>query len=131
MLTKLAIVAAGGAIGSALRYLLAYLGQRPAGEDFPLGILIVNVLGCLGIGLAWGAWEAWDGTAYRREFKLLVIVGLLGGFTTFSTFAWDAIRLLEDGRWGRAGLYVVLTNLLGLLAAWGGYSVWALAAREA
>lgn len=130
MLAKLALIALGGAAGSVLRYLLAHLAQRPAGDDFPLGILIVNVLGCLAIGLLWGALDAPHDAPGRRELQLLLIVGLLGGFTTFSTFAWDAVRLLDQGRLAAAGAYVLLSNALGIAAALAGRAAWSLVATQ-
>ena len=107
-MTWLWIFLAGGA-GAVLRYGLAGLVQGRAGADFPWGTLAVNVLGCFAIG--------WLATAAERsvlapELRIALLVGLLGGFTTFSTFGLETWRLLEDAELGRA-----LANGLGSVVA--------------
>lgn len=88
-------VAAGGAIGASARYLLAGAIQRSLGSDFPWGIMAVNVVGCLAMGaltelmaLRWSA---------SPEVRALLTVGVLGGFTTFSSFALDTATLASRG----------------------------------
>ena len=98
-------VAAGGGVGAVLRYLLhQWIGATAAG--FPLGTLVVNALGCFAIGLAGAGLSTAAGHA--TELRLLVVVGLLGGFTTFSTFGWETVALLREDRVGLALLNVVL-----------------------
>lgn len=133
MLTKLLAVAVGGAAGSCARWLLGGAVQRWAGDHFPVGTLAVNTVGCVAIGLvaAWmmgGHGGAADApgrfalpTAEARH--LLLMAGVLGGFTTFSTFALDALALVETGQKGRALAYIALSNLLclgGVAAGWWG-----------
>lgn len=108
------LVIAGGGLGAALRHAVgggieALRGpQDPA--RFPIGTLAANVLGCLAIGLV-AAWAA------RREpARLFVVVGLLGGFTTFSSFAYETVRLVAAGHAGKAALYVLATNAAALAA---------------
>jgi len=120
MLKMVMIVGCGGA-GSALRYALAGWGQRFGNGTFPLGTLLVNVLGCLLIGLLAAAFNG--PFLIREEYRVAILVGLLGGFTTFSAFAWETLTLATDGQWARAAANILLSNGLGLLAAWLGYRV--------
>ncbi len=115
----LLLIAAGGAVGALLRYAVHRALQSPTGLGFPIGTLVVNVLGCALIGVA-AAWLA-SPTA-RPEARLLVITGLLGGFTTFSTFGLETIELLRGGRTGVALLYVAASNTLGIGAVWLGFT---------
>jgi CrcB protein len=117
---KLLSIAIGGAAGSVLRYLVSSWGQRAQG-GFPAGTLLVNVLGSLSIGVLAVAFAAPQ--SVRVELRLLLIVGLLGGFTTFSTFALETFRMAEEGARGRALSNVLLSNALCLLAVWIGYRV--------
>jgi len=114
------IVALGGGLGAVFRYLIANVGQSLTTSDFPLGTLIVNIVGCALIGLV-TALLAGSLIQHRETFRLLLIVGILGGFTTFSTFAIDTFELVEDGKTARAALYVLLSNGIGILAAFGFY----------
>jgi len=108
----------GGAVGSALRYAVSLSMGSKLGPDFPYGTLTVNVLGCLLIGLLGvlltGPWEV------RDEVRLAILVGGLGGFTTFSTFGADTLAMLDAGRWSAAATYVTVSNLAGLGAVWAG-----------
>ena len=106
----------GGAIGAGLRYLIAEGIQSGAPSGFPVGTLSVNIAGCLLIGLLTAAFGSlWDVSEMTR---LAVIVGVLGGFTTFSSFGNDAIILLNAGRYTEAVVYVVVSNAAGLVAVW-------------
>ncbi len=106
MMTTLISVALGGAIGSVLRYLV---GLTVA---FPLGTLTVNVIGSFAIGLIW-VHLADRGLQHWLPF---VMTGLLGGFTTFSAFTLDALRLVEEGRVTAAGAYVLASLVASVLA---------------
>jgi len=93
---KILLVGVGGAVGSVLRYLVSLLVQYWSGrDDFPLGTLVVNIIGCFIIGLL--AQLAEERGAFAPETRLLVIVGLLGGFTTFSSFGNETVNLWRDG----------------------------------
>lgn len=117
---KLFCIAVGGGIGSVLRYLITGVAQRvTSATTFPVGTLTVNVLGCLVIG-ALTAFFAGP-QLVRQEFRLAIMIGLLGGFTTFSTFGNETLALLNGGQYQYAVLNVVLSNGLGLAAAWAGY----------
>lgn len=112
-----ALVALGGAIGSVSRYLLAGLVQRASGSLFPFGTLAVNLLGCLLIGLLAPL------VGLRSTLRLFLLIGVLGGFTTFSTFGLETFRLLEDREYLRAAANVFASVVVGLAGVWAGYRI--------
>lgn len=103
-------VAAGGALGSVCRYLLSASVQQWAGRSFPWGTLLVNFAGCCAIGVlcVWFIERSQVGEGWR----LFWMVGVLGGFTTFSTFSLEAFELAQHGRPGTAILYAASSLLL-------------------
>ena len=111
----LLIFLAGGC-GSLMRYSVAGWAQRLSNGTFPLGTLTVNVIGCAAIGFL--APLLTGPVLIREEYRLAVLVGLLGGFTTFSTYAWETISLADDGQRWLAVVNILACNLLGLAAAW-------------
>jgi CrcB protein len=115
---KLAWIAAGGAAGSVLRYLVAGWVQRGTDGTFPWGTLAVNVSGCFLIGLL--AHLFIEHSLIRTEYRMAVRVGVLGGYTTFSTYALECLALGGDGQYARLLGNVLLSNALGLGAAWVG-----------
>lgn len=118
-MVKLLWIAVGGAAGSVLRYALAGVVQNWSGGTFPLGTMVVNLIGCLVMGfLGYVLTEYW---LIREEYRLALLFGLLGGFTTFSTFGWDALRMASDGETARAILYITVSNVGGLFGVWAGY----------
>ena len=111
----LLMVGAGGLIGASLRYLASTWVQGAAGDGaFPYGTLAVNALGCLIIGLVAGYAEARQ--PLSSEAQAFLVVGVLGGFTTFSAFGIDTIRLLRDSAYLAASANVVLQVAIGLAA---------------
>ncbi len=111
-------VAAGGALGSVLRYLLQNWVGAATGKDFPYGTMLVNIVGSFVMGAVIG-WLARSAPQNAENIRLFVAVGVLGGFTTFSSFSLDAITLFEQGRLGAMSAYIlasVICSLLGLLA---------------
>ena len=118
--TSIAAIAVGGSVGAVLRYFVANVGQSFTPSDFPLGTLIVNIIGCALIGIV-TVLLIGPLSANREFLRLLLIVGVLGGFTTFSTFGLDTFELIDDGRIRQALMYVLLSNVLGILAAFGSY----------
>lgn len=118
MLRFLAIVAVGGAAGSVSRYLAQMAVARHFTHPFPLGTLLVNVLGCLLIGLFYALAE--KGTLASPTLRLLLTTGFCGGFTTFSTFSYETLTLLETEHYLLVALYVAGSVLLGLLATFAG-----------
>jgi fluoride exporter len=119
-LRELALVALGGGVGSALRYLVTGLAQRAAGVAWPVGTLAVNVSGSLLIGFVAGlvATRQVPGEALR----LLLVTGVLGGYTTFSAFSLENLLLLRDGQFTVALANAAGQVILGLAAAMAGYS---------
>ncbi len=103
----------GGFLGAMGRYGLSGIAQRWAGSPwFPVGTLVVNALGCLLIGLLAGFAEVRGGLAPARQ--ALLLAGVLGGFTTFSSFGFETVQLLRDGLPGHAAFNVLLQLGLGL-----------------
>jgi CrcB protein len=117
-------VAIGSAVGGVSRYLLGGLIQRMLSSTFPLGTLVINVTGSALLGFLFR--YALDVPAMTPEIRALLGVGFCGGYTTFSTFSYETLTLLEDGDWRRAGLYVALSVGVSLLATFAGFA----AARE-
>jgi len=108
----LILVAVGGGFGAVCRYWLSTALMRWAASGFPFGTLAVNLLGCVLIGL-------WAGLAARHawlngDLRLLLVSGVLGGFTTFSAFGLESLHLLRRGEWLLTGLYVGTSVLLGI-----------------
>lgn len=111
-------LALAGAVGTLLRFGLTTLAVRLLGPGLPWGTLGVNLLGSFAFGAIVAAARGRGGLGSGTETILLV--GLLGGFTTYSTFAFQVIEMLEHGRLPVAAAYVVATNLAGIAAVWGG-----------
>jgi CrcB protein len=109
--TILLAVALGGALGASGRYVLSSTLQALLGEGFPWGTLGVNLLGSFLLGLLFAAVQR---EAIPPEFQALLAVGVLGSFTTFSTFSLETLSLLQEGAWGRALIYAFGSLLLGL-----------------
>lgn len=114
-------VGLGGFVGANARYALTGLVARRLGSGFPFGTLVVNVSGSLLIGLVLVLIV--ERFITDPAWRLLLVVGFLGGYTTFSSYSFEAIILIEQGQWGRAAAYVVGSNLLGLLACYGGIAL--------
>jgi CrcB protein len=107
-----ALVAVGGAFGAVVRTACTERFATPAG-GFPSAVLVVNLVGALLLGVLMGAVTRRPEDTWRRP---LLAIGVLGGFTTFSTLCLDAARLIADGRVGLAGLDLLVTIVGGVLA---------------
>lgn len=118
---QLAAVALGGALGATLRYVVAVGVHQLLGYGFPYGTLLVNTLGSAVIGYLVVFLP--DTALGIPVVRLLLITGLLGGFTTFSTFSLETLVLVQNGHLGRAGLNVAASVLACLAAVWVGYRV--------
>ena len=112
-------IALAGAVGTLCRYALGRWVLDMTGGTFPWGTFAVNALGCLVIGMIAGGVER--EALVSPVVRLTIIVGFLGGFTTFSSFALEAYSLAHTHDWLAAGGYVLLTNLSGLGAVWAGH----------
>ncbi len=112
----------GGACGSVLRYLIAgWTQQLSNSTTFPVGTLAVNVIGCLAIGILAGLSE--NAGVFGPSARAFLLIGLLGGFTTFSTFAYETTALTRDAQFFSAFLNIALQVTTGLFAAWLGYKL--------
>lgn len=121
-LQQFVLVGLGGAVGSIARWQLTGLILHKAFDwKFPLGTFAVNVLGCLVIGLLAGLAVKED--YFSSDMRLLLFTGLMGGFTTFSSFGLETFYLLKRGDYLIAGGNIVLSVLFGMLALWLGFSV--------
>ncbi|MFP6868010.1 MAG: fluoride efflux transporter CrcB [Nitrospinota bacterium] len=114
-------VAIGGAAGSVLRYGTTIAVQRWTQSSWPWATFAVNILGSFLIG--WLAYMVVGRGAISVQTRLIVMVGLLGGFTTFSTFSLDTLRLIQEGGWRAAAANAVLSVAGGLIAAWAGFNI--------
>jgi fluoride exporter len=110
-----------GAAGTLARYGLQGFVQHRAGSSFPTGTLIVNILGCLVMGVV--TQFGLHHLSLSPDWRVGLSVGFLGAFTTFSTFGLETVRLLEDGEWMRALLYVSISVAGGLAAIVGGMRI--------
>ena len=115
----LLLVAIGGAIGSMARYLFSTAVLRATGSLFPAGTFAVNVVGCVVFGLIAGAAE--QRVQVAPELRVFLLVGVLGGFTTFSSYAFESFGLIRDGQFAWAAVNVVGQVVAGLAGMWAGY----------
>ena len=112
-------VAVGGATGSVARYVVGVLLLRSSG-GFPVSTLLINVVGSFLIGLFARLFDAPD---HNQVLRVALTVGLCGGFTTFSTFSAETVTLLQQGKAGRAALYISISVVAGVLATLAGLMV--------
>jgi CrcB protein len=108
-------VALGSAVGGVTRYLLGGWIQQRTGSTFPIQTLLINVSGSFLLGLLQR--YALDTAAISPEVRTMLTIGFCGGYTTFSTFSFETVRLLEDGDWPRATLYIGLSIVLSISGA--------------
>lgn len=106
------VVMCGGAVGAAGRYAISVWAQRAFGASFPVGTATVNLLGALLFGFFWAIFEARSDLS--PEWRVFVLSGALGAFTTFSTFAYEGAQLFQSGRWHVALLNLGMQNALGI-----------------
>lgn len=112
------LIALGGLSGSYCRYLIGVLFAKFFSTAFPFGTFVVNILGCLLIGIFYGLSR--DFSWFSTHLSLLLITGFCGGFTTFSSFTYENINLLQTDNYLYFALYSILSFALGLLAVYGG-----------
>lgn len=116
---KLFLVAVGGGVGAAARYLLGVASLHRWGGSWPAATFIANVSGGLLMGLLVG-WLALRGGGEQERFRLLLGVGLLGGFTTFSAFSLETVLMIERRAYGEALGYVLISVLASIVALFAG-----------
>ncbi|MEW6061316.1 MAG: fluoride efflux transporter CrcB [Bacteroidota bacterium] len=118
---KYLLIGLGGGFGSILRYLVSRAVYHAVGETFPYGTLAVNIIGCLIIGLLMALMQ--ERLAVNTNYRFLLVIGLLGGFTTFSSFSYETFELIRSGSIS-AAMFNVLYNVAGcLVATWSGYTI--------
>jgi CrcB protein len=118
---RLLLIALGGAVGSLARYGTGTLLLRATEKTlFPWGTVAVNLIGCLVIGYLNGLL---DDRLVRPELRFLLVIGFLGGYTTFSAFGWETAAMLRQGEYARAVGYVLANNVLGVLLVVVGYGM--------
>ena len=117
-MVKYILLATGGAIGTVLRYSMSGLTYRIVNGVFPWGTIFVNLTGCFAIGLLWGFFEIQNISSHMRNF---IFIGILGGFTTFSTYALESLNLLRDGEIKLAMTNLLISNICGLLLVFAGF----------
>lgn len=115
------IIWLGGGIGSVLRYLVQLGVSRLVTVTFPAGTFLVNITGCFVIGLLYGL--SGRHAALTSEWRLFLITGLCGGYTTFSSFSYESISLFRQGNYTYFILYTVLSVVVGLFSTIGGMNI--------
>jgi len=117
---KVLWIGLGGGLGTILRYVVSSMDYRFSQGVFPISTFVVNVTGSLVIGFLWGFFERVD---VGSGVRLFILIGILGGYTTFSTFALENLNLLRDGEIRIAMANILVTNLLGLAAVFLGFNM--------
>jgi fluoride exporter len=120
-MSKLAWLAGAGALGTLARYGVAGVVQRALGGAFPWGTLVVNAVGCLLFGLVWALAE--ERMVISGETRAILLVGFMGAFTTFSTFAFETSAMLRDAEWSFALANVLSQNVLGIVCFFAGLAL--------
>ena len=120
-MSRTILVGIAGLAGTLLRYWISGFVARRYGETFPVGTMVVNVLGCLIAGAVFNLTE--ERFLVNPTLRTVILIGLLGGFTTFSSYGLQTFTLLRDGEFGLATLNIVGSNVLGLMMVWVGYGL--------
>lgn len=115
------LVGIGGFIGSVSRYYSQQIITRFFPSSLPFGTLAINVAGCFLIGVIYAFSE--KGNILTPEWRLFLATGFCGGFTTFSTFSFESIQLINDGEWLYVSLYVTFSVFIGFIATYLGMSL--------
>jgi len=122
MLVKILWVGFGGFVGASLRYATGlFVGRFSADSQFPYGTFVVNIVGCLLIGFLAGVTDSRE--LLNDTARAFVFTGMLGAFTTFSTFSYETMGLFQNGQISPALTNLGLQIILGLLAVWGGIQI--------
>lgn len=117
---KYLLVALGGAAGTLLRYIVSGLDYKYSNGVFPFSTLVVNLSGSFAIGFLWGLFE---GSTLSPAIRMFIFIGILGGYTTFSTFTLENFNLIRDGEVRIALVNVLSSNALGICLVFAGYII--------
>lgn len=120
-MVKLFLIGLAGFVGTLSRYWLSGFIARRYGETFPLGTLAVNLVGCFLVGFLFYLMQ--ERYLVNQDMRSIVLIGLLGGFTTFSSLGLQTFTLLQNNEMGLAVLNVLASNVLGLVLVWAGYTL--------
>ena len=118
---RILLIGLAGLFGTLGRYWLSGVAARRFGETFPVGTLIVNVTGCFLAGFLFYLMQ--ERFLVNQTVRTVILIGLLGGFTTFSSFGLQTFTLVRDSQFGYAALNIIVSNLAGLLMVWVGYTL--------
>jgi CrcB protein len=118
---KTILIAFAGLVGTLIRYWLSGFVARQYGETFPWGTLVVNLIGCFLAGAIYYLSD--ERFLISATVRTIILIGLLGGLTTFSSYGLQTFTLLRDGEIGLATLNIAVSNVLGLFMVWAGYVV--------
>ncbi|HSS20613.1 MAG TPA: fluoride efflux transporter CrcB [Pyrinomonadaceae bacterium] len=118
---RIIYVGLAGAAGTLLRYWISDWSAKRFGTEFPTGTLVVNLIGCFLAGLLF--YLLAERFSLNQTLSVVVLIGLLGGFTTFSSFGLQTFNLFRAGEVGLALLNIAISNVAGLLMVWCGYSL--------
>jgi CrcB protein len=118
---KILLIGLAGLVGTLGRYALSSFAARRYGEAFPAGTLLVNIVGCFLAGFLFYLMQ--ERFMASQTTRAVVMIGFLGGFTTFSAFGLQTFTLLKEGQLGFAALNMIASNVLGLLMVWAGYTL--------
>ena len=110
---RILLIAVMGAVGTLARYALQGVVQYRAGSSFPYGTLVVNLSGCLLLGFL--GQLTLNRMVISPEWRIAMTIGFFGGYTTFSSFGWETAKMLQDGEWLHATVYVTASMVVGLL----------------
>lgn len=116
MIKNILFVLIGGGSGAVLRYLASELTSKYFQKNFPLATLLVNLAGCFVMGILMGLFLKNNVT--NADAKLLLVTGFCGGFTTFSAFAYENLRLIQANNWSVAIIYTLISICAGLVFVW-------------
>ena len=121
MIQKLVLIAVAGGLGTLARFGLSGIVQHAIGRTFPWGTVCVNLVGCFGFGVLWAIME--DRLSVSGDVRIVVLVGFMGAFTTFSTFVFETGQLIEELQWMWALANLLIQNIVGIACLFVGLAI--------